>query len=213
MDDVRLIIMRSLKRSCSVDPVPTSLVVECMDELFPVITVIINSSLQSGHFPEVWEKAIVTPLLKKCGSDSSNFKNLRPVSNLSYISKLTESAVADQIQSHLATNNLYPVFQSTYRKFHTTETALVKVHNGILTNMNKQHVTLLVLLDLSAAFDTADPSILFKIKAGSEWNCSFVVLLLSIWKNTTNICSGSAFKCISSSLWRSPGIMPRPPFV
>ena len=150
MDDVRLIIMRSLKRSCSVDPVPTSLVVECMDELLPVITLIINSSLQSGHFPEVWKKAIVTPLLKKCGSDSSNFKNLRPVSNLSYISKLTESAVADQIQSHLATNNLYPVFQSTYRKFHTTETALVKVHNGILTNMNKQHVTLLVLLDLSA---------------------------------------------------------------
>ena len=131
-----------------------------MDELLPVITLIINSSLHSGHFPEVWKKAIVTPLLKKCGSDSSNFKNLRPVSNLSYISKLTESAVADQIQSHLAKNNLYPVFQSTYRKFHTTETALVKVHNGILTNMNKQHVTLLVLLDLSAAFDTADPSIL-----------------------------------------------------
>ena len=107
-----------------------------MDELLLVITLIINSSLQSGHFPEVWKKAIVTPLLKKCGSDSSNFKNLRSVSNLSYISKLTESAVADQIQSHLAKNNLYPVrvFQSSYRKFHTTETALVKVHNGILTN-------------------------------------------------------------------------------
>ena len=60
-----------------------------MDELLLVITLIINSSLQSGHFPEVWKKAIVTPLLKKCGSDSSNFKNLRSVSNLSYISKLT----------------------------------------------------------------------------------------------------------------------------
>ena len=109
-----------------------------MVELLPVITLIINLSLQSGHFPEVWKEAIVIPLLKKCGSDSSNFKNLRAVSNLhvSYISKLTESAVADQIQSHLAKNNLYPEFQSTYRKLHSTETALVKVHNDIMTNMN-----------------------------------------------------------------------------
>ena len=110
------------------------LLVECMVELLPVITLIINLSLQSGHFPEVWKEAIVIPLLKKCGSDSSNFKKLRPVSNLSYISNLTESAVADQIQSHL--DNLYPVFQSTYRKLHSTETALVKVHNDILTNKN-----------------------------------------------------------------------------
>ena len=121
MDDVRYIIMRSSKKSCSLDPVPTSLVVECMDELLPVITLIINLSLQSGHFPEVWKEAVVTPLLKKCGSDSSNFKNFRPVSNLSYISKLTESAVADMIQSHLAENNLYPVFQSACRKLHSTE--------------------------------------------------------------------------------------------
>ena len=112
MNDVWHIIIRSSKKSCSLDPSPTSLVVECMDELLPVITLIINRSLQSGHFPLVWKEAIVTPLLKKCGSDSTNFKNLHPVSNLSYISKLTESAVADQIQSHLAKNYLYPVFQS-----------------------------------------------------------------------------------------------------
>ena len=105
-----------------------------------------HMTLQSGHFPEIWKEAIVTPLLKKCGSDPSNFKNLRPVSNLSYISKLTESAVADQIQLHLAKNNLYPVFQSAYRKLHSTETALVKVQNDILINMNKRRVTLLVLL-------------------------------------------------------------------
>ena len=84
MDDVRHIILRSLKKSCLLDPVPTSLVVECMDELLPIITLIINLSLQSGHFLEVWKEAIITPLLKKCESDSSNFKNLHPVSNLSF---------------------------------------------------------------------------------------------------------------------------------
>ena len=99
-----------------------------------------------------------------------------------YISKLTESAVADQIQSHLAKNNLYPEFQSAYRKLHSAETGLVKVHNDILTNTNKQHVTLLVLLDLSAAFDTVDPSILLtrlRSKLGLNgtvlsWFCSYL---------------------------------------
>ena len=76
------------------------------------------------------------------------------------LSKLTESVVADQIQLHLAKSNWYPMFQSAYRKLRSTETALVKVHNDILTNMKERLVTLLVLLDLSAAFDSVDPSIL-----------------------------------------------------
>ena len=56
--------------------------------------------------------------------------------------------------------NLYPNAQSAYRVHHSTETALLKVKNDILLNMNKQHVTLLVLLDLSAAFDTVEHNIL-----------------------------------------------------
>lgn len=66
--------------------------------------------MESGHFPVVWKETIVTHSLKKYVFDSTNFKNLRPVSNLSYISKLRETAVADQIQSHLAENNLHRVF-------------------------------------------------------------------------------------------------------
>ena len=54
------------------------------------------------------------------------------------------------------------MLQSTYRKFHSTESALLKVKNDILLNMNSQHVTLLVLLDLSAAFDTIDYGILLE---------------------------------------------------
>ena len=56
----------------------------------------------------------------------------------------------------MSSNSLFPVLQSAYRQYHNTETALLKVKNDILINMNKQHVTLLVLLDLSAAFDTID---------------------------------------------------------
>ncbi|KAL9978241.1 hypothetical protein ACROYT_G015736 [Oculina patagonica] len=90
------------------------------------------------------------------------FKNLRPVSNLAYISKLTERAVFNQTYDHLVRSGLYPQLQSAYRQYHSTETALVKVANDILLNMNSQRVTLLVLLDLSAAFDTVDHKILLR---------------------------------------------------
>ena len=83
------------------------------------------------------------------------------MSNLSFVSKLIERAAFNQIHGHLVCNNLYPVALSAYRRNHSTETALLKVMNDILLNMNKQHVTILVLLDLSAAFDTVDQSILF----------------------------------------------------
>ena len=84
------------------------------------------------------------------------FKNFRPVSNLAFISKLVETVVAKQLQHYLNCNNLFPVFQSAYRQNHSTETALLKVMNDILLNMNNQCVTLLILLDLSAAFDTVN---------------------------------------------------------
>ena len=110
-------------------------------------------------FPVAWKEALVLPLLKKPGLDIL-FKNFRPVSNLPFVSKLTESAVYNQTHSHICMNNLYPANQSSYRKNYSTETALLRVKNDILLNMNKQNVTLLVLLDLCAAFDTVDHNVL-----------------------------------------------------
>ena len=137
--------------------------------------------MELGIFPECWKEAIVIPLLKKLGLDSI-FKNLRPVSNLAYVSKLIERAVFNQTYDHLVQSGLYPLLQSAYRKYHSTETALVKVANDILLNMNSQRVTLLVLLDLSAAFDTVDHSILlqrlmadFSIRGKAlEWFSSYL---------------------------------------
>ena len=90
------------------------------------------------------------------------FKNLRPISNLAFVSKLIERAVFNQTHDHLQRSGLYPLFHSAYRKYHSTETALLRVPNDILLNMNSQRVTLLVLLDLSSAFDTVDHAILLK---------------------------------------------------
>ncbi|KAL9957977.1 hypothetical protein ACROYT_G034937 [Oculina patagonica] len=158
--DVKSLIQNSALKTCPLDPMPSRLVSKC-DALLPVITSIVNKSLEAGHFPESWKEALVCPLLKKPGLDIT-FKNFRPVSNLAFLSKLTEKAVFHQIHDHVVDVGLYPIAQSAYRENHSTETALLKVKNDILLNMNKQHVTLLVLLDLSAAFDTVDHDILLK---------------------------------------------------
>ena len=128
----------------------------------------VNISLESGHFPLAWKEALVRPILKKNGLDTV-LKNYRPVSNLSFISKVTERAVFLQIDDQMKKHDLYPSLQSDYRKNHSTETALLKVTNDILMEMNSQCAVLLVLLDLSAAFDIdCEQSLIFlcKVTAG-----------------------------------------------
>jgi aerobic-type carbon monoxide dehydrogenase small subunit (CoxS/CutS family) len=78
------------------------------------------------------------------------------VSNLSFVSKVLEKVVDSQLRTYLSHHNLLEPFQSAYRKGHSTETALIRVQNDILCSLGNQHVVLLVLLDLSAAFDTVD---------------------------------------------------------
>ena len=131
--DVKLLIQHSAVKSCPLDPMPSCLVSKS-DALLPVIISIINKSLQSGHFPESWKDALVLPLLKMLELDII-FKHFRHVSNLMFISKLTEKAVSIQINDHLVDNGLYPSAQSSYRKNHSTETAILKVKNDILPNI------------------------------------------------------------------------------
>ena len=102
----------------------------------------VNLSLQTRYFAETWN-----PSLKKPGLDLL-FKNFRLISNLQFGSKLTERVVASQIQCHMITNKLFPQLQSAYRSYHSPETALLKVTNDLLMNMDKGHVSLLLLLDL-----------------------------------------------------------------
>ena len=159
--NVQKLIEATPKKSCMLDPMPTPLVIGCIDILLPVITKIINISLQTGQFADQWRCVLVHPLLKKSGLDFV-LKNYRPVSNLQYISKLTEKAVFQQTNGHMVINSLYPELQSCYRQHHSTETALLKVMNDVLLNMNSQQVTLMVLLELSSAFDTVNHDILLE---------------------------------------------------
>ena len=92
--------------------------------------------------------------------DSEVYANFRPISKLIYVSKLTEKVVAKQLIEHVCSNGLDEVFQSAYKNFHSTETALVKIYNDILIDIDKNRTIILLLLDLSAAFDMVDHEIL-----------------------------------------------------
>ena len=106
---------------------------------------------------------IATWLLKEyLDSLLSALTSFRPVSNLPFVSKLTEKASVNQLGDHMNKVRPLPSGQSAYRPFHSTETALLKAQSDILLNMDDQKVTLLVMLDLSAAFDTIDHSILLE---------------------------------------------------
>ena len=86
--------------------------------------------------------------------------NYRPVSNLSFLSKLLERVVQKRLQEFLDSNNLMPVTQSAYRQYHSTETAVTKVYNDPLLAADEGDVSALCLLDLTAAFDTVDHELL-----------------------------------------------------
>jgi len=130
--------------------------------LIPLFTQIINACFSLGVFPSSEKSALVRPLLKKPSLDKNDLKNYRPVSNLTYLSKLIERAILNQLSPHLNKNKCFSNFQSAYRQYHSTETALCRIYNDLLINTQNSSVSLLILLDLSAAFDTIDFDLLIK---------------------------------------------------
>ena len=89
-------------------------------------------------------------------------KNYRPVSNLLFVSKIVEKVVASRLNTHMAQNSILELSQSAYRKHHSTETALLRVQNDILQAIDRKKCVMLLLLHLSAAFDTIDHEILLQ---------------------------------------------------
>ena len=126
------------------------------------LTKIINLSLNTGKFHDGWKSAIVRPLIKSFPKGTIK-TNYRPVRNLSFISKIVEKCTLEQCIQHCNNYELLPSYQSAYRKFHGSETSLVKLVNDLLWAMENQQVTSVVILDLSAAFNTIDHELLFQV--------------------------------------------------
>ena len=161
-EDIRKIIGASPSKSCDLDPVPTFLVKDYLDTLLPFITRLCNASIREACLPATQKKAIITPVIKKVGADVDDVKNYRPISGLTFLSKVIEKVVAKQLVSYLHSNNLLPKFQSGFRRGYSTETAILRMLSDIYAAVDRGRVALLALLDVSAAFDTVDHDILLE---------------------------------------------------
>ena len=180
--EVRKLLTSIPSKSCKLDFIPTSLLKSCSDVFSELICTLANLSFAEGCFPAIFKQAIVNPLIKKPGLDKSEPSNFRPISNLNNISKLLERLFLTRFQSRISNSPNFNPLQSAYRKFHSTETSLLNTLDQVYTAADSSQPTVLVSLDLSAAFDTIDHHILL-----SRLQASFGV-------------SGSAIGWISSYL-------------
>jgi len=160
VNDVRSAIMGAPSKSCNLDPLPTDVLKKFLPELLPFIADLCNASLEQGCIPLSQRHAIIRPRLKKAGADPSDVQNYRPVSNLTFMSKIVERLVCRQLVAFFERLRLLPSLQSAYRSKHSTETAVLKVVTDVLRAADRGEVSLLCMLDLSAAFDTVDHDIL-----------------------------------------------------
>ena len=160
-DVLSSLISKLKKTTCVLDPFPTKLLMFHLSYILDIILCIVNLCFSSGVFPTPCKSSIIFPLIKKQGLDPVILKNYRPVANLSFISKIIEKAIATQRHDHLINNDIVDNFQSAYKAGHSCETALLRVYNDIVTTIGRGNGAMLVLLYLSAGFDTIDHDNLF----------------------------------------------------
>ena len=161
-DELLQVIQGMSCKSCHMDKIPAWLFKNCIPELKNIILYIVNESFESGLFPRDLKSSSIRPGLKQFSLDPDELKNYRPISNLTALSKIVEKCGEKQLTTYIESNKLFPDNQSGYRKLHSCETAISKIHNDILMMTDKQTNVVLLLLDLSAAFDTISHKLLLQ---------------------------------------------------
>ena len=141
---------------------------QSIDILLPVLKKLVNMSLQQGSIDGIKE-SILDPLLKKLSLDIDEYKNFRPVNNLMFLSKLIERAAGNQMDEHMTVNNLHESSQFAYKLHHNTEMMMLGVTDEVLRGFDEGQATVIIFLDLSAAFDTIDVEKVLEILDVERW--------------------------------------------
>ena len=147
-------IIRSLpsNKAPGCDKVNAKILKDSSPVIAPILTSLINDSFSLGSFPLQWKKAEIVPILKS--GDSEEPANTRPISLLPILSKVCERAAHSQLVNFLDSSNIIHQMQSGNRKFHSTETSLLYFTDELLNNMDHRKMSVIVLLDMSKAFDS-----------------------------------------------------------
>ncbi len=158
--EVSKLILSSHHTTCPLDPIPSHLRQDISPAVVPALTHIVNTSLHTGSFPSAFKQARITPPLKKPTLNSTLLGDYRPVSLLPFIAKTLERVVFNQVTAFLTQNNLLDSNQTGLRSEHSTETALLSVVEDLKLTRTASKSSLLILLDLSAAFGMVNHQIL-----------------------------------------------------
>ena len=153
--EVPKLLRLSSSKSCQQDFIPTFLLKSCSLVFSELISYLANLSMSQGVFSSSFKIAQVTPLLKKAGLDKDDPANYRSISNRNNISKLLERLLLVRIHNHVTSSPNFNPNQSAYRPYHSTETALILTLDNILHTADQGSFSVLVSLDLRAAFDTS----------------------------------------------------------
>ena len=157
-----MLVINRLKNSNAFgsDEIPTRFIKDSVFVTAYYITVIVNTSIVTGFFPSLWKYSLVNPKLKK--GDVDNPSNFRPLSILPVLSKVLERIVADQLMTYLESKDLISKTQHGFRKQLSTETALLQITNAVYKNIDDKKISLLMLCDLSKAFDSVSHEVLMR---------------------------------------------------
>ena len=158
-------ILKSLdeNKACGIDGICNKILKHCAESLVQPISILANTSLESGCFPSAWKKANVVPVYKK--NDKSEVTNYRPISLLSCPSKVVERLVFNEIYDHCAKFNLLSGKNSGFKKTDGTINQLINITNRIYQGFDDEYEIAMIFLDLSKAFDRiCHKRLLFKLR-------------------------------------------------
>jgi hypothetical protein len=166
------------------DGIPIKFIKLFLPLILSPLTHIFNESISSRTFPGVWKRSKIVPVAKI--KDPSWLKDYRPISLLPALSKVLERIMKDQMLSFCNERNLLNRFQSGFRPGHSTTTALLKITDDISSNLDRNLITVLVLLDFSKAFDTVNHKLLCqKLKKSFYFSDSAVEFIKSYLMDRT----------------------------
>ena len=197
-------IIAGLKNSNSfgLDEIDTYVIKLVRREILPALTHIINLSISTKTFPSSWKKVKIIPLHKK--EDRLNPKNYRPVALVPVMSKILEKVIFNQMMVYLEDNELLNSSHHAYRAHHNTTTALIEMYDGWVNSMESGKQTGICFLDLSAAFDVVNHSLLLEKLALYGFDYGMINWLHSYLSSRSQCVLING--CLSSSLPVNTGV-------